>query len=311
MRLYELDEVDETLELLPMAARRALDRAGKKVSLAEWKKQPLAVRRQLTALGSEAHVDVPLVQRVLAGCGAVTTGVEAPAEPTALAVPDEVRQAYGSARPIPVATWSALSALDRYVLSKVAAKGRAERLEQAYREIVGQSALSNHLEPQGGLRMVNVEDKPVTRRTAVAEAWVTLSEDALTRLVQRDGPKGDVLAVARIAAIQAAKKTPDLIPLCHAIALTKVSVQFEVDAPARTLRIEVTTHANDRTGVEMEAMTAASVAGLTVYDMLKGVDRGISLGPIRLAHKSGGRTGDYDRRANDGEGSDEHSGVRA
>jgi len=287
--------VDEALELLPMAARRALDRAGKKVSLQEWKRHGLDVRQRLTQLGSDARVDVPAVLRVLEQCQALTTALEAPPEPSADAVPAEVEVAFGPEQPIPAATWSALSALDRYVLCKVAAKRRVERIAQAYEEVIGQSALSNHLEPHGGVRMVNVAEKPVTRRVAVAESWVTLSEQALTRLVQNDGPKGDVLSVARIAAIQAAKKTPDLIPLCHAIALTKVSVQFDIDTAKRALRIEVTTHANDRTGVEMEAMTAASVAALTVYDMLKGVDRGIVLGPIQLTHKHGGRTGDYAR----------------
>lgn len=190
-----------------------------------------------------------------------------------------------------------MSPLDRYALFKVATNPRPERLDAAYEEVVGQSAVSTHLEPAGGVRMVNVTDKSITQRSASAESLVAMSLDAFTRLTQADGPKGDVLSVARIAAIQAAKKTPDLIPLCHAIHLTKVTVQFDVRPATCSLHILVTTHAHDRTGVEMEALTAVSVAALTVYDMLKGVDRGMTIGPTRLVHKSGGRSGDFEREA--------------
>lgn len=295
VRLYQLDEVDSGLELMPMAARRALDHVGKKVSLQVWKETSVDVRRRLTVLGSEPNVDVETVNRVLSGGSVATTPIETLRDPSPTAVPDEVRAAFGDTRPIPEATWSALSALDRYVLLKVAHKGRPERLERAYAEIVGQSAVSNHLEPSGGVRMVNVGDKPVTKRTATAETWVSCTRDALERLVKGDGPKGDVFGVARIAAIQAAKKTPDLIPLCHSLALTKVSVAFDVDDTASTLHIAVTVQANDRTGVEMEALTAASVAALTVYDMLKSIDKAMSIGPTRLVEKQGGRSGDFSR----------------
>ncbi len=172
---------------------------------------------------------------------------------------------------------------------------RPERLDAAYHEIIGQSAVSTHLEPGGGVRMVNVTEKPITVRVASAESLVTMSAEAFTRLAQASGPKGDVLGVARIAAIQAAKKTPDLIPLCHAIALTKVTVEFDLRPQSCQLHVLVTTYANDRTGVEMEALTAASVAALTVYDMLKGVDRSMAIGPTQLVHKTGGRSGDFMR----------------
>lgn len=295
VRLYNLDEVDAALELLPMAARRALDHAGKKVSLQDWKAQPLGWRERLTNLGSESEVDAASVRSFLDGSGVPTAELTAESDPSATAVPEAVRAAYGASRPIPEATWSALSALDRYALAKVAVKARPDRLERAYQEIIGQSAVSNHLEPGGGVRMVNVGEKPVTKRTATAETWVRLSPEALERLVKGDGPKGDVFGVARIAAIQAAKKTPDLIPLCHMLALTKVSVEFDVDRGQSTLRIAVTVQANDRTGVEMEALTAVSVSALTVYDMLKSVDRGMVIGPTQLLEKQGGRTGDYAR----------------
>jgi cyclic pyranopterin phosphate synthase len=295
VRLYQLDEVDFGLELMPMAARRALDHVGVKVSLQDWKGTPIDVRQRLTALGSETNVDAAAVRRVLDDAGVATTQLETLRDPSPTEVPDVVRAALGVSRPIPEATWSALSALDRYVLLKVAHKGRPERLERAYAEIVGQSALSNHLEPSGGVRMVNVGDKPVTKRTATAETWVSCTRDALERLINGDGPKGDVFGVARIAAIQAAKKTPDLIPLCHSLALTKVSVAFDVDETASTLHIAVTVQANDRTGVEMEALTAVSVAALTVYDMLKSIDKGMRIGPTQLVEKHGGRSGDFSR----------------
>lgn len=295
VRLYNLDEVDATLELLPMAARRALDHAGKKVSLRDWKAQPVAWRERLTNLGSESEVDAASVRSFLNETHVPTADLAAENDPPATTVPEAVRSAYGASRPIPEATWSALSALDRYALAKVAIKARPDRLERAYQEIIGQSAVSNHLEPGGGVRMVNVGEKPVTKRTATAETWVRLSPEALERLVKGDGPKGDVFGVARIAAIQAAKKTPDLIPLCHMLALTKISVEFDVDRSRSTLRIAVTVQANDRTGVEMEALTAVSVSALTVYDMLKSIDRGMVIGPTQLLEKQGGRTGDYAR----------------
>jgi cyclic pyranopterin monophosphate synthase len=295
VHLYRFDEVDAGLELLPMAARRALDHAGKKVSLRDWKERTVIWREQLVRLGGESVVDVASVLQLIGAAAVPNTDIEVCEDPSANTVPDAVRRAFGAARPIPDATWSALSPLDRYALTKVSVKARPDRLERAYVEIVGQSAISNHLEPSGGVRMVNVGEKPVTKRTATAETWVKLSPDALERLVKGDGPKGDVFGVARIAAIQAAKKTPDLIPLCHTLALTKVSVEFDVSREASTLRIAVTVQANDRTGVEMEALTAVSVSALTVYDMLKSVDRGMVIGPIQLLEKQGGRTGDYNR----------------
>ena len=140
--------------------------------------------------------------------------------------------------------------------------------------------------------MVEVGGKPETRRTAVAIGAVTMQPSTLQRLMDGDTPKGDVLATARIAGIQAAKKTSELIPLCHPLRLTSVEVTFEPDVAASTLRLRVTAHAFDRTGVEMEALCAASVAALSVYDMLKAVDRGMKLS-VSLAAKRGGRSGDW------------------
>jgi cyclic pyranopterin phosphate synthase len=142
--------------------------------------------------------------------------------------------------------------------------------------------------------MVDVGAKEKTARAASALAIVRMNGATIARLVSGATPKGDVLATVRIAAIQAAKRTPELIPLCHAIALTKVTVEIEVDERASLVRIVVTAHASDRTGVEMEAMTAASVAALTLYDMLKAIDRGMTF-EVSLLTKAGGKSGTWAR----------------
>lgn len=300
MHIYEVDDVDERLELLPMAARRALDCAGLKLTLSGWRAQSVEWRQKLTELGSNDAVDVPRVLECLSTLGELASRVSVEPvpivhEPPAASVPIQVSRAFGEERPIPSAAWSALSALDRYVLAKVAIKARPDRIERAYREIVGQSAVSSHLEPSGGVRMVDVGAKPISERFARAETRVRLSQVALQRLLQGHGPKGDVLGVARVAAIQAAKKTADIIPLCHQLMLTRVSVDFSIDRDAGAVSVQVVVHARDRTGVEMEALTAASVAALTIYDMLKGVDRAMVIGPTQLVEKRGGRTGDFAR----------------
>lgn len=153
-----------------------------------------------------------------------------------------------------------------------------------------------HLDERGRARMVDVGDKAVTERVAVARAAVRMRPETLEVLVEGRAAKGDVLAVARVAGIQAAKRTPDLIPLCHTIALTRCEVEF-TPAPPDVLTIEARVQARDRTGAEMEAMTAASVAALTVYDMLKAIDRGMTIEQVGLQHKRGGVRGDYTRDA--------------
>lgn len=146
-----------------------------------------------------------------------------------------------------------------------------------------------HLDETGAAHMVNVGAKPATERRAIAAGRITMSPEALEAIRGGDAPKGDVLSTARIAGIMAAKRTADLIPLCHPIALTKVSVDFSWEDNG----IAVTAVAQTRgpTGVEMEALTAASVALLTLYDMAKALDRAMVLGDIRLIEKSGGRSG--------------------
>jgi len=149
-----------------------------------------------------------------------------------------------------------------------------------------------HLDARGQARMVDVGDKAVTQRTAVAEARVVMRPDVAARLLVGDLPKGDALPVVRIAGIQAAKRTPELIPLCHGIALTSVEVDVEVDAATGVAVITTTARAADRTGVEMEAMTAATVASLTLYDLVKAVQRDVVITDVRLRRKTGGRSGD-------------------
>ncbi|MGV3591599.1 MAG: cyclic pyranopterin monophosphate synthase MoaC [Gammaproteobacteria bacterium] len=148
-----------------------------------------------------------------------------------------------------------------------------------------------HLDEQGRARMVDVGDKAVTSRTATAEAVVTMQPQTLRMIVEGSHKKGDVFAVARIAGIQAAKKCSDLIPLCHPLQLSSVQVELEADEATSEVRIAATCKLNGQTGVEMEALTAASVAALTIYDMCKAVDRGIVIRAIQLREKAGGKSG--------------------
>jgi cyclic pyranopterin phosphate synthase len=152
----------------------------------------------------------------------------------------------------------------------------------------------SHVDAAGNARMVDVGAKEPTLRVAVAEGWVTLGDDAFRAVVERTAKKGDVLAVAQLAGIQACKRTSDLIPLCHPIPIDGVDVVVET-ADGRRVRCVATVRTHGRTGVEMEALTAVSVALLTVYDMLKAVDHGIEIGPIHLVSKSGGRSGTWER----------------
>ena len=151
----------------------------------------------------------------------------------------------------------------------------------------------NHFDDDGQAHMVDVGDKEITRRESTAAARVVLGPDLLARVTDHDLRKGDVLGVARLAGIAATKRTSDLIPLSHPLAIVHASVEFEVDAGAGAVTAVCTVAARDRTGVEMEAMTGATVAALTIYDMCKGEHRGITIGPVKLRAKSGGRSGTY------------------
>jgi len=153
-----------------------------------------------------------------------------------------------------------------------------------------------HLDAQGNARMVDVGGKAVTTRVATAVATVAMQPETLRLIVKGGHKKGDVLAVARIAGIQASKKCADLIPLCHPLMLTHVTVDFTIDEAESRIRISATCGLDGKTGVEMEALTAASVAALTIYDMCKAVDKGMVIENICLHEKSGGKSGHYVRK---------------
>jgi cyclic pyranopterin phosphate synthase len=152
-----------------------------------------------------------------------------------------------------------------------------------------------HLDEHGNARMVDVGDKPATDRRAVARAVVRMSPATAAKVLAGDAPKGDVLGTARIAGVLAAKRTGELIPLCHPLGLDHVDVDAAVDAAAGTVTLTAEARVTARTGVEMEAMTAASVAALTVYDMVKALERGVEIASVVLVEKSGGRSGTWTR----------------
>lgn len=152
-----------------------------------------------------------------------------------------------------------------------------------------------HLNARGEAHMVDITGKQSSSREARAEAWVCMQADTLRAILDGNIPKGDVLATARIAGIQAAKQCSNLIPLCHPLQLTAVTVSFEPDNANNRLRIETFCKLSGKTGVEMEALTAASVAALTIYDMCKALEKGIVITDLRLLAKSGGKSGDFVR----------------
>jgi cyclic pyranopterin phosphate synthase len=150
-----------------------------------------------------------------------------------------------------------------------------------------------HFNEDGRAQMVDVSDKDVTLRTATAGATVYVNAETFLLIMEGRIKKGDVLAVAQVAGIMAAKRNSELIPMCHPVAITGADIEFQTDAPAHTIKITATVRCKGETGVEMEALTAASVAALTIYDMCKAVQRDIKIGEIRLLKKSGGKSGDF------------------
>ncbi len=156
------------------------------------------------------------------------------------------------------------------------------------------NGMLTHVDERGAARMVDVSEKEITHREAVAESMVLMKPETLELIVSGGAPKGDVFAAARIAGILAAKRTSELIPLCHPLTLTSVKVDPAACPPDR-VRIVATVCCDEKTGVEMEALTAASVAALTIYDMCKAVDRGMEIQSVRLLKKSGGKSGTFER----------------
>lgn len=151
-----------------------------------------------------------------------------------------------------------------------------------------------HLDASGAANMVDVSEKAVTTRTAIAEGSVVMTPETVALIRQGDAKKGDVLGTARLAGIMASKKTHELIPLCHPLLISKVKVECELDDGLPGVRVTAEVKISGQTGVEMEALTAVSVACLTVYDMVKAADKGMRIENIRLRHKSGGRSGTYE-----------------
>lgn len=156
----------------------------------------------------------------------------------------------------------------------------------------------SHIDQKGNAHMVDVGDKPITARMAIAQAEISMQPETLARICQGTMPKGDVFACARVAGIMAAKRTFELIPMCHPLPIESVSVDFEIEKPGR-VRVKAMLQCSWKTGIEMEALTAASVAALTVYDMCKAVDRGMEIQNICLVEKDGGKSGHYIRNMGD------------
>jgi molybdenum cofactor biosynthesis protein MoaC len=289
--LYVFEAIDETLPFVPLAARRLLDALGRKLSLEGWLSLPVEERWRLVRAGAGERVDAdvaPIVDRAAPAASAM----DPVAEPDGATVPLELAAALGPARPLDDARWRGLRALDRYALVKHAA--RPEKVGRAYDEIVGPVRFS-HLTETGDAHMVDVGAKPATARRAVATACVRTTREVIEAMGAGRLSKGDVIAVARVAGLLAAKRVPDLIPLCHPVQTTHAAVDFEADASRGELRVRATVEAFDRTGVEMEALVAANIAALTVYDMIKSADRWASIDAVRLEAKSGGKSGAVER----------------
>jgi len=285
--VYGFEAIDETLPYLPLAARRVLDRLGRRLSLEGWLSLGIEERRRVVRAGAGDAVEGEVVS-VIDRAVPAPSRIDPADEPDPTSPAREIVRALGASRPIHDDGWRALRALDRYVLAKCAAK--PEKLARAYDEIVRAVPLS-HLTSAGEARMVDVAAKAPGARRAVASAAVRTTRAVVEAIAAGGVAKGDVIAVARVAGILAAKRTPELVPLCHPVQTTGVSVDFDADATHGELRIRATVEAVDRTGVEMEAMVAASVASLTVYDMIKSADRWATVDAVRLESKSGGKSG--------------------
>ena len=290
--VYAFEGIDDSLPYVPLAGRRVLDALGRKVSLEAWVALPVDDRRRIVEAGTGNAIDASIVS-IIDGVTRKPTHIPPELEPDAERLPPALSAALGPARPLEDAGWKALRALDRYALVKYATK--PEKLARAYDEIVGVATSLSHLDARGAARMVDVGSKGETARgaTAIARVWTTRA--VIEAIDTGSAAKGDVLAAARIAGILASKRTPELIPLCHPVRTTKATVDFTLDPAAGEIRVRATVEAVDRTGVEMEAMVAAAVACLTLYDMIKSADRWASIESVRLEAKHGGKSGDVTR----------------
>jgi cyclic pyranopterin phosphate synthase len=297
---FAFEEPNSGLTLIPLAARRALDVAGIRLSLDAWRGLSLSERRLLIAAGTAARVGVDAVERIAERARPAPERV--PPVPDPEQIVPELTLAAGERSQALVLAWPELTSLERYALVKLARSNKADpaeratRLARAFAELLPRNTTElTHLTAEGEAHMVDISRKPATERRAVARAFVGMKQETLAALQTGNTPKGDVFAVARIAGIQAAKRTPELIPLCHGVHLTGVEVELEPRSEPVGVAITATARAFDRTGVEMEALVAASTAALTLYDMLKAIDRAMSITNVELVAKSGGRSGDFRR----------------
>jgi cyclic pyranopterin phosphate synthase len=346
--VYSFELVLPELDAPPIAARRALDRAGVRMPLEGWRSLAIEDRRRLTAAGAQDPVDVEAVVAVALQAIPPVTRVAPRADPDAAAPPEALARAVDP--PIDATRWSGLRAVDRYALAHVhklavarsafsalgdAVEGvfahaaqrptappaphppaapAAPAVDDALATLVAARApivevpaptapapsdLSSHLTDAGEVRMVDVAGKPISDRRAVASGAVRMKLETLERLRARTAPKGEVFAAARLAGIMAAKRTHEIVPLCHLVALTHVEVALELadEQRAGVVRVTATVDARDRTGCEMEALVAVTTACLTIYDMLKGIDRDMTITDVVLVEKRGGRSGHYQRGA--------------
>jgi len=295
--LLSFDDARTDLVWMPFAARRALDAGGIRLSLEDWQRLPLPLRWQLVELGSARAVAPESVHALLRDQEVAPSSIEPWFEPEQL---PSLLCALATWGPALESAWPDLGGLERYALVKIAettkhtTEERSARLEKACRALLGpNTGRLTHLNSRGEAQLVDVTRKLASERRAVAGGSIRMRAETLRLLQEGRTPKGDVLATARLAGILAAKRTPEWIPLCHAVALTAVEVSLVLDSELPGVTIEATARAYDRTGVEMEALVAVSAAGLTLYDMLKAVDREMVVGEIRLLAKSGGRSGEF------------------
>jgi len=378
--VYSFEGLLPELESPPIAARRALDHAGLRLSGEGWRTLSVDERQRVTVAGVADRVDADLVAGLLRRASPGPQRISPVSDPDPSAPPEALAKALEPTRVIDPKRWARLRAVDRYALAhtyrRAVARSAFSILGDAFDAVLAASApppppspappqpyqpagyysavqdarepqgrgyerererpsyappapyetppqpkvaetpaprayeaagrgfatfpppagtLSNHLNQAGEVHMVDVARKPKTERRAVARGSVRMRADTLARLVSRDAPKGEVLATARVAAVLAAKRTHEIIPLCHQVALTHLEVIIEIDAPTSSVHVSAVADAYDRTGCEMEAMVAVSTACLTIYDMLKGIDRDIVIGDVKLMEKSGGRSGHYRR----------------
>jgi cyclic pyranopterin phosphate synthase len=365
--VYAFEGLLPEIESPPIAARRALEHAGLRMTLEAWRSLSIDERSRLTLAGVAERVDVDLVSSVAKLASPPPQRVPTTPDPDASGPPEALARALEPARTIDSRRWSRLRSIDRYALihtyrramarssflilgeafdsvmgtlASLAAEGSQRHDRAAAKrgisspapvsggyqapgayssfedapsrdrhEILGKDrgeahtpaprsvapVISTHVNAEGAVHMVPVGEKTATARRAVASGFVKMRAETAIRLLRRDTPKGEVLATARIAGIMAAKRTPELIPLCHAVALTGITLDIEIDAPGARAIVTATADAHDRTGVEMEALVAVTVACLTIYDMLKGIDRELTISDVKLLEKSGGRTGHYVR----------------